>query len=217
MIRSILKVGIPSGIESSMFQLGKILVSRIATSFGTAALAANAITGLINSFANMAGTAIGIGMLTIVGQCVGAKDYEGAKYFTRRLMLLIIGIVSIISAAIAIFIDPLLGIFHLSAEAHDMAKQFTYFLCIASPIFWPLSFSMPNSLRAAGDARYVMIAAVISMWLVRVIGSYFTAYTLHAGVMGIWIAMVADWIVRGTCYTRRWMSGKWQTMKVIDD
>jgi putative MATE family efflux protein len=217
MIRSILKVGIPGGIESSMFQLGKIIVSRIATSFGTAALAANAVTGLVISFSNMPAQAFGIAMLTIVGQCVGAKDYDNAKYFTRRLMLQIIGIVTILSAVIALFVDPILGMFHLSPEAHDMAKQFTWLLCAASPILWPLSFSMPNALRAAGDANYCMVAAVISMWLVRVIGAYFIAYALHVGVMGIWIAMIADWIVRGACYTRRWMRGKWQTMKVLED
>ncbi|GHV60127.1 putative transporter YisQ [Spirochaetia bacterium] len=217
MIRSILKVGIPGGIEGSMFQLGKIIVSRIATSFGTAALAANAVTGVINSFTNMSGTAIGIGMLTIVGQCVGAKDYDSAKYFTRRLMWLIVGVVTILSAVIALFIDPLLGIFRLSQEAHDMAKQFTWLLCAASPLLWSLSFSLPNALRAAGDAGYCMVAAVISMWLVRVIGAYLIAYVFHVGVMGIWIAMVADWVVRGICYAQRWKGGKWQTKQVITD
>jgi putative MATE family efflux protein len=216
MIRSILNVGIPSGIESSMFQLGKIIVSRIAANFGTAALAANAVTGVINSFSNMPVQAFGIAMLTITGQCVGAKDYGSAKYFTRRLMLMIIGIVFVLSFAIALFIDPLLGLFKLTREAHDMAKQFVWLLCLASPVLWPLSFSLPNALRAAGDVRYVMITAVISMWTVRVVGAYFIAYALHVGVMGIWLAMIADWIVRSICYTWRWAGGKWQGKRVID-
>jgi putative MATE family efflux protein len=216
MIRTILNVGIPSGLESSMFQIGRLLTQRIFTSFGTRAFAANAIAGVINSFSFMPGMAYGMALLTIVGQCVGAGDYGAAKKQTAKIMKLTYITLIIISALIYIFMDPLISLFSLSQEARDMAKLFLQVHCISMAIGWPMSFALPNALRAAGDARYVMIAAGVSMWTVRVSAAYLLAYPLGLGPLGVWIAMGADFISRGTCYLARWMSGKWQTKQVID-
>lgn len=214
-IRSILRVGVPSGLESSMFQLGKILVSRVATTFGTAAIAANAVTGVIISFANMPAGGFGLAMITIVGQCIGAGDYAAARHFTGKLMKMVHVIMFVISLLTLIFMDPIVGFFNLTGSAHEMAKSFLWVLCISSPIAWPLSWTLPNALRAAGDARYVMILAAISMWAVRVLGAYLCAYTFGFGVIGVWYAMVADWCVRALFYTHRWLCGRWQGKRVI--
>jgi putative MATE family efflux protein len=214
-IRSILNVGVPSGLESSMFQAGKILVSRIFTTFGTAAIAANAVSGVINSFSFMPANAFAIAMLTIVGHCTGAGDYGNARGYTGKLMKWTYMTVIGFSLATVVFMDPIIGVFNLSPEARRIARQLLWVHCIMSPIAWPASFTLPNALRAAGDSRYCMIVATISMWSIRVIASYLLAYVFKAGPVGVWIAMTADWCLRGFCYVRRWRLGRWQDKRVI--
>jgi putative MATE family efflux protein len=215
MIRNILNVGIPSGLESSMFQIGRLLTQRIFTSFGTWAFAANAIASVINSFSFMPGMAYGMALLTIVGQCVGAGDYAAAKKQTARIIKISYVTLVIISALIYIFLEPLISLFSLSPEAHEAAKSFLRIHCISMAAGWPLSFGLPNALRAAGDARYVMIVATVSMWSVRVSAAYLFVYPLGIGPLGVWLAMGADFAVRGTCYLSRWLRGTWQTKRVI--
>jgi putative MATE family efflux protein len=217
MIHSILNVGIPSGLESSMFMVGRLLTQRIFTIFGTAAMAANAIAGVVNSFSFMPGQAFGIALLTIVGQCVGAGDYEGAKRYTAKIMKLVYLGIFVISGSIFIFREPLVGLFDLSEKAREQAQYFLQFHCLSMAIGWGASFALPNALRAAGDARFVMIVAVISMWTVRVSFSYILTFVFGLGPVGVWIAMGADFIARGSSYTIRWLRGHWQGKRVIRD
>jgi putative MATE family efflux protein len=216
MIRSIMNVGIPSGLESSMFQIGRLATQRIFTTFGTAAIAANAIASVINSFSFMPGQAYGFALLTVVGQCVGAGDYVQAKSQTAKIIKATYVTLFIICAGIYLFMDPLVGLFNLNPSSQEMAKAYLRIHCISMAIGWPCSFALPNALRAAGDSRFVMWAATISMWVVRVSGAYLLTYTLGFGPLGVWLGMGADFICRGTCYLTRWHGGKWQKMKVIE-
>jgi putative MATE family efflux protein len=216
-IRSILKVGIPSGVESSIFQTGKILTSRIFASFGTAAIAANAVAGSINSLSFISANAFGIAMLTVVGQCLGAGDSERAKRNTRKLMILTHLSVAAVAILTVILMDKGIGLYHLSPEAHGIARHLILIHCVMSPLFWPGSFGLPNALKAAGEARYCMVVAITTMWTVRVTGAYFCAYTLGLGAPGVWYAMVADWCIRAVFYIRRWSKGRWQNNQVLAD
>ncbi|MDR2897754.1 MAG: MATE family efflux transporter [Spirochaetaceae bacterium] len=215
MIKNILNVGIPSGLESSMFQIGRLMTQRIFTGFGTAAIAGNAVASVINSFSFQPGMAYGMSLITIVGQCVGAGDYDAAKKQTAKIMKLAYITLFIVSAAIYIFLEPLTSLFSLSPEAHQLAVSFLKIHCISMAIGWGFSFALPNALRAAGDARFVMIAATLSMWLVRVSAAYLLTFTFGFGPLGVWLAMGADFVVRGTAYGIRWKSGKWMKQKVI--
>jgi putative MATE family efflux protein len=215
MVQNILNVGIPSGLESSMFQIGRLLTQRIFTVFGTTAIAANAIASAVNSFSFMPGTAYGIALLTIVGQCVGAGDYTAAKKETRKIMKLAYITLFGISGFIYLFMEPLVSLFSLSPEAHELAKSFLRVHCISMALGWPMSFALPNALRAAGDARFVMIAATVSMWTVRVSAAYIFTFLLGLGPLGVWLAMGGDFVMRGSMYFLRWRRGKWQTKQVI--
>jgi putative MATE family efflux protein len=217
MIRNILNVGIPSGLESSMFQIGRLLTQRIFTTFGTSAMAGNAIAGVINSFSFMPGMAFGMALLTIVGQCMGAGDYRAAKRETAKIMKLAYATLAVLSVLIFIFIDPLINLFKLSDAAHAYAKGFLRVHCISMAIGWPMSFALPNALRAAGDSKYVMIVASVSMWTVRVSAAYLLSYVFGLGPLGVWLAMGADFISRGSFYLYRWVKGAWQEKKVIED
>jgi len=215
MIKNILNVGIPSGIENSMFMMGKLVTQRIFTYFGTAAIAANAITSVVNSFSFMPGNAFGMAMLTIVGQCVGAGDYAEAKKQTVKILKLAYLALFIISTLIYIFLKPLVSLFNLSLEAYAMTISFLRVHCFSMAIGWAMSFTLPNALRAAGDARFVMMAATISMWFVRVSGAYIFSFVFGLGPLGVWLSMGADFLVRGTFYYTRWVRGKWQEKQVI--
>jgi putative MATE family efflux protein len=217
MIRNILNVGIPSGLESSMFQIGRLMTQRIFTFFGTTAIAANAIASVINAFSFMPGMAFGIALLTIVGQCVGAGDYDAAKKETAKIIKLTYITLILISGSIFIFVEPLISLFKLSGEAHDLAKTFLRIHCVTMALGWPLSFALPNALRAAGDARYVMLVAAISMWTIRVSAAYIITFPLGMGPAGVWIAMGMDFVGRGSSYFLRWKNGKWMEKRVITE
>jgi putative MATE family efflux protein len=217
MLRNILNVGIPSGLESSMFQLGRLLTQRIFTTFGTAAMAGNAIASVINSFSFQPGSAYSLALLTIVGQCVGARDFDGAKKNTKKVMKLSYITIILLSGIIWVFVEPVIGLFNLGPEAALFARSFLKVHCISMAIGWPMSFALPNALRAAGDARYVMIVASVSMWTIRVSVAYLLSYAAGIGPLGVWLAMGGDFLVRGSFYFSRWKSGKWQNKKVIGD
>jgi len=215
MIKRILNIGIPSGLEASMFQIGKILVTRIFTVFGTAAIAANAVGATINSIAFMPGSGFGMGLLIVVGQCIGAADYLAAKRFTKKIMILSYLTYFIININIFIFMNPIINIFNLSSEAHELCVLFLRIHCVTSTLFWCPSFVLPNSLKAAGDARYVMIVAACTMWLVRVCLAFILAFPLKLGPSAVYIAMGADFLFRGIFFIKRWFSNKWIEKKVI--
>ncbi len=214
-IGKILKIGIPSGIENGMFQVGKLLVSSITATFGTAAIAANAVGSSIAGVFNIPGSAIGLSMVTVIGRCIGAGEKEQARYYGKNLMkLAYIGMISA-QVLLLVILQPLLHCFALSKEAIAIGRQLLTTFAIFSALIWPLSFTMPNLLRAAGDAKYTMEVSVFSMWVFRVLSSYFFAGTLKLGVLGVWIAMYVDWGFRSVMFTLRYRSGKWQNKKVV--
>lgn len=215
MVSRILRVGVPNGLENGMFQVGKLLVLNLISSFGTAAIAANAICNSVASFAVLPGGAIGLAMTTVVGQCVGAGDSEQADKNIKKLMLLTQGMMLVTGLSISALSGPLTGIFNLSQEAAKMAREIILMYGICSFLFWPVSFVLPCGLRGAGDARFTMIVSVIAMWACRIGLSYLFGNGFGWGLMGVWIAMVSDWLVRDTAFIIRYVKGTWKRMRVI--
>lgn len=215
LIGKILGIGIPSGIENGMFQIGKLAVSSLASTFGTAAIAGNAIANNIASFANIPGNAIGLSMITVVGRCIGAGEKEQAKYYSRRLLLTAYIGIWMTNAVLAVGAGPIASIFGLSAEAKSVAVMLLHSFCICAVVLWPLSFTVPNILRAAGDAKYTMKISVFSMWVFRVASSYLIAGYLGVGILGVWIGMYIDWFFRSIFFVRRYVKGKWLERRVV--
>ncbi|MEG1639504.1 MAG: MATE family efflux transporter [Ruthenibacterium sp.] len=216
MLLNILRIGVPSGIENGMFQFGKLLVAGLIASFGTTALAANAVCNGLGSLTNMPGAAIGLGMITVIGQCVGGRDFEQARYYARKLTVasyLTMGVINLIVFFAAPF---LIGIYHMSAETAELSLVVLRFFCVMCMTVWPISFVTPNVLRAAGDAKFTMITSMISMWLCRVVLAYVLGAWFGLGLLGVWIAMTMDWVMRGIAFIFRYRSGKWQQQNIID-
>ena len=209
LIKKILFIGIPSGVENGMFQIGKLMVVRMVTSLGQAAIAANSVSYTIIDFANIPASSMGLALITVVGQCIGAGKKDEAKHYVKKILLWsYIGdwICNITLFFIGHYIPTW---FNLSPEAVDIATVVLRAFNITSLFIWPLSFTMPNALRAAGDVHYTMIVSILSMWIFRVGSSYVFGIMLGFGVLGVWIGMFIDWACRSTFFTIRFLNGKW--------
>lgn len=214
-IRRILQVGIPAGIENGIFQIGKLLVLSLIASFGTASIAANACANTIASFSVLPASAIGVSMLTIVGQCMGAGKPDEAEKFGKKLIGIAYASLFVLNIPMIIFMRQIIGFYNLSVEASEIAWQMLILHSIVSLFFWPMSFTMPNALRAANDGKFTMTASIISMWTVRVGLSYVLAKITNLGALSVWIAMMADWVIRFFLFGWRFKSGKWKNKKLI--
>ena len=215
LMRNILRIAIPNGLENSMFQIGKLMVAGIVSMFGVSIIAANAISNNISSLCNLPGTAVGLAIVTVVGQCVGAGDVRQARYYANKLILLVYGFTIAVDIALFIFARPLAGIFNLSPEALDASEEVLRWYAVAAALFWPASFTVPNALRAAGDARFTMGVSVFCMWVFRIGASYLLVYSFDMGLLGIWVAMFIDWVVRAAFFVTRYLGSKWLTKRVV--
>ncbi|BCJ93720.1 putative multidrug resistance protein NorM [Anaerocolumna cellulosilytica] len=210
MIRRILNIGVPNGLENSVFQIGKVLVQGITASFGTVAITANAVGNTIAGLEVIPGSAIGLAMITVVGQCVGAGDLEQAKKYVIKLMKITYIIIIILNMGVLLLREPIIGLYNLSSETEALAMQLVIYHSICCCIIWPISFCLPNALRAANDVKNTMLISIISMWVWRIGFSFILAYSFKLGLMGVWIAMTIDWLFRGICFVTRFLSGKWK-------
>ena len=216
LIQQILRVGIPAGIENGMFQIGKLSVSSLTSTLGTAAIAANAVANTTTTFLNIPANAVGMAALTVVGQCLGAGEKDQAVYYSRRLMLFAYCGAWFMNLSAFLFANKFaLGLFNLSPEAYAMALEVMVWFNIVSLFIWPSSFTMPNILRAAGDARFTMTVSIVSMWAFRVGFCYLCVLAFHGGLLAIWMGMYLDWAFRSLCFFVRFVRGKWLEQQVI--
>lgn len=215
LIVKILAIGVPSGIENGMFQFGKLAIQSTVSSLGTAAIAAQAMTIIFENVNGMAAVGIGIGLMTVVGQSIGAGRQEEAKYYIVKLAGY--AEVAMIISCILVYIEarPVTVLAGMSEESTALCMQMILAITIVKPLLWVPSFTPPNGLRAAGDVRFSMITATLTMWLCRVALSIFLMRVVKTGPIGVWYGMFADWGVRGVIFTIRFVRGKWLRFKVI--
>ncbi len=210
LIKKILYIGIPNGMENSLFQLGKILLLSLISTFGTFAMAANAVCNTIASFNILPGQAINLALLSVAAVCVGAGDYKQARYYTRKLMMLAIGCTAVLSVVLIACAPWIMRIYHLSPEAEALGVQVVRWHAAMAVLLWMPSFTLPNTLRAAGDVVWTMFVAIGSMWIFRIAAAYIFSHYFHMGLMGVWMAMTIDWAFRALCYGLRYRGHKWE-------
>ena len=209
-LKKILHIGIPYGMENSMFQLGKILVMSLVSSFGTVSIAANAVANSVAAFAILGGSSIGLALSAVVAQCVGANDYGQVRYYTKKLMKFSYAALIGMNILIVLILPLIIRIYNLSPETGQLARQIIIYHAAFSVLLWPLSFTLPNTLRAANDVGYCMWVAIASMWIFRIGFSYVLAKYLGLGLLGVWMAMTTDWFVRVISFTLRYRGHKWE-------
>ncbi len=213
-IKKMMNISIPTAIDGVIFQVGKIVLQSLSVSFGTSAIAANAVAGQITGFAVMPASVLGIVLMMVTGRYIGARDFESVKYYTKKLVTWAILGVFVMNIIIFIFLDPVLGFYNLTSEGKDIAKNILSLHLVTSTLFWALSFTLPNMLRASNDARFTMIVSIVSMWTCRVGFSYLLCLQFEMGIIGIWIATALDWLFRDIMFIRRFKSEKWITTSI---
>ncbi|PWM99288.1 MAG: MATE family efflux transporter, partial [Massilioclostridium sp.] len=194
----------------SMFQLGKILVLSLVAGFGTASIAANAVSNTIANFQILPGMAIGLATITVVSRCVGAGDYEQVRFYTRKLLRITYLSMILINIIIDLGLPLILWIYNLTPETGMITKQLILYHSICCVTIWPFSFTLPNALRASNDVRFCMVTSIVSMWVWRIAFSFVLAQFLHLGVFGVWVAMTIDWLFRAICFVIRYRGSRWQ-------
>lgn len=210
MIKRILRIAIPGGLETALFTLGGLLVSSLVATFGTGAIAARAVATNISSIQMIPSGAIGLAIVTIVGQCVGAKEYEQAKHYLKKMLLLAILSSVVMGIFTCGFANQIVLLYSLTEDTAALAVKLILLCGVLSPVLNPLSFHISSALRAASDVRFCMVASIVSVFLVRVLLSYVFGAFLGWGIYGVYAGMYADCIVRAIVFSLRFAKGKWK-------
>lgn len=209
-IKKILYIGIPSGIEGGIFQLGRVLVVSIISGFGTVQIAANGVANSLDSMGSVIGQAMNLAMITVIGRCVGAGDRKQIKYYAWKL----VGITYLATIAVNIpmllNLNFILSFYGLEAETTRLSYILVMIHNGMAMVIWPLSFVLPNMLRASNDVKFPMVTSIFSMCAFRVGFSYVLGAQLGWGAIGVWIAMVIDWAFRSVCFVGRYFHGDWK-------
>jgi Na+-driven multidrug efflux pump len=208
-------IGVPSGIENGMFQFGKLAIQSTVSTMGTVAIAAQAMTNIMENVNGVFGIGVGIGLMTVVGQCMGAGRTEEAKYYIVKLCK--IAWVGILFSCLFVFAitKPVTKLAGMEKESADMCLRMVKAITIVKPISWVGSFIIAYGLRAAGDVKFSMTVSTITMWCCRVALCIFLVRVYNFGPMAVWIGMFADWTIRAVIFSTRFMSGKWLKHKVV--
>lgn len=215
MDRRVLNIAVPNGIENGLFMLGKVLVTSIVALFGTTQIAANGISNSINQIAIFIVQANNLAMVTVIGQCIGAGDYEQARYYTKKLMLISYIATGLLTLLVWAILPFLLNFYEMTPETRSLTDTLVMMHNIFALLLHPTSFNLSNSIRAAGDAKFTMYAGIISMILFRLGCAYLFGVVFNMGIIGVWIAMGADWLGRSVMFVVRYLSGKWTLHKAI--
>jgi Na+-driven multidrug efflux pump len=211
MARNILHIGIPSAFENSLFQLGRVLVVSMIALFGTVHTSANAVANHLDGVGVIIGQAMSLAMVTVVGQCIGAGDHKQTIYYTKKLVLWDYILQGLSNVLILVFLDQLVGSYSsLSAQTELLAKQLVMVHASFAILLWPVGFVLPGALRAANDVRFTMVVSIFSMVMWRIGFSWILCVQLEWGAMGVWVAMIIDWIFRTIMFVGRMVSGKWK-------
>jgi putative MATE family efflux protein len=215
MIRRLLSIAVPNGIENGLFQFGRVLVTGIVALFGTSQIAAYGIAGSIDMIAIIVVSSINLAIVTVVGRCVGAREYDEAVYYTKKLMFISYIATGILSLIVFLFLPFILRLYALTDETVRYAYILINMHNILAFLLHPTSFVLANSIRASGDVRFTMYAGIGSMVIFRLGSAVLFGIVLNLGVIGVWIAMGLDWTCRSVCFLCRYKSGKWKNYRAI--
>ncbi|MDY4221416.1 MAG: MATE family efflux transporter [Candidatus Faecousia sp.] len=215
LMKSILNIAIPNGLENGVFQLVKVALSSIVALFGTYQIAANGVAQSIWSLAALAGVSMGPVFITVIGQCMGNGDTQAAEAYFRKLTRITLLISSVWNLLIFLFTPVFLRLYALEPETKQLVIWLVLIHNLFNAVAFPFSGALSNGLRAAGDVKFTMYVSVISTIAVRLLLSYLLGITLQMGVIGIAIAMVCDWVMRALIFFWRQKSGRWKAFRVI--
>ena len=202
LIRKVLSIGLPNGMESGLFRLGTVLLQSLVSTLGTASIAAYAVANNLATYLYLPGNALGAAMITVIGQCYGAKEYGQAKKYAKTLLGLNYAIAGVIAAALILGSGFFVGLYQLTGEANTLARQLITAHSVAM-VIWPTAFLFAYYFRAIGKAAFTMWVAIAAMWIFRIGLAYLFVKVLGMSVLGVWYAMFVDWVFRTIVYLTR--------------
>ncbi len=215
LILKIMAIGIPSGVENGMFQFGKLAIQSTVSTMGTTAIAAQAMTNIFENVNGIFGIGVGIGLMTVVGQCVGAGRKEEAKYYIVKLTKVAWAGIFVSCLFVLAISRPVTYLAGMESASASLCIEMLKAITIVKPLVWVGSFIIAYGMRAAGDVRFSMIVSTLTMWLCRVALCIFLVRVYHFGPMAVWIGMFADWTIRAVIFSCRFISGRWLKKQVI--
>ena len=214
-LRAMLRLGWPAALEAGFFHVGKLITQGMVAGLGTTAMAANFIAFSITALLNIPGAALGVAATTLVGQRLGARDVAGA---CRQLLAITRSATFALVALAALVLplaEPIAGLYGGDTQVVEAAARLVMLNCLFMPV-WALSFVLPAGLRGAGDTRHAMWVASAGMWLCRIGTGYLLGIVLGWGVVGVWLGMFADWLVRGALFWRRARGNRWLRHRLLE-
>lgn len=211
LMRKMLRVGLPTAVENSMFQLGRLLTLSMISGFGTVHIAANSTSGALTGLVVIFSGAVRLAAMNVIGQCVGTGDEKQIKLNFRRLLIMCY-IAHCTAAIIAILLRyPLVGLYTgLSAETAELTVELMLIHLIPSLLLYTPSFFIAVPLRAANDSAYCMVISILSMIIFRLTLAQILCVNMGMGAKGVYFAMVTDWVCRSICFIVRWYCGAWK-------
>ncbi|WP_188534962.1 MATE family efflux transporter [Paenibacillus segetis] len=214
-LKKIMFIGIPFAAEQMFFNGGKLLTQTFIVQLGTTAITVNAISGSISLLFQIGGSALSIAVVTVVGQCIGRREMQDARKFIKSFIGLSTVFFLVVTAIIMPLFPLIVKLFSPPEEMVPTIFSLMVLIAIAQPILWSISFIMPSALRAAGDSKFTSVSSLLTMWMFRVILGYLLGITFHLGIMGVWVAMVSEWAIRGFLFTMRFRGEKWYSHKLV--
>ena len=209
-IRKILYIGVPGGIENALFQGGRVLVVSIISLFGTIQIAANGVANSLDNMGCIVGQAMNLAMVAVIGRCAGTLDQGQIRYYTKKLMAFTYIATAVVNTTIIISLPLLLSLYGLSDETTVLAYKLVMIHNGFAMLLWPVSFVFPNMLRACNDVKYPMRISIFSMAAFRIGFSYVLGARFGMGALGVWYAMILDWVFRCICFVGRYLHGDWK-------
>lgn len=209
MLRRILRVGVPFGIENGFFYCGRVMVLSLASSYGTVSIAAGSVAGSIAVFTTMLGMSVNLGMTAVISKCIGSGSYHQAKYYHKKIMCAVFAAHLLVNLLLVAVLPLLLAAYNLTEEVAALTSRIVVWHAVMAVLVWPLAYMQPVTFRAAGDTQYPMKIGVVTMLLCRIVMSYVLGSYLGMGVMGIFMAIFLEWLVKAVLFTRYYLRGQW--------
>ncbi|MFT5873515.1 MAG: putative MATE family efflux protein [Clostridium sp.] len=214
LLKLIFGIGVPASIESLLFHGGKLITQIFIVNMGTIAIASNAIAGSVATLLNVPGNSLGIAATALIGRYMGKgelKEAENSLSYITVLSTIFLTVIAVISIP---FAGKIVSLFTTNEEIIHLASTVLIINSACIPL-WSISFVLPSGLKGAGDVKYTLVTAIIGMWVFRITLGYLLGVVLNFGLVGIWIGMIIDWVVRGCLYCIRFKKGKWKSKTVI--
>lgn len=215
LLKQILTVAVPNGIENAIHQLVKVALSSMIALFGTYQIAANGVAQNIWSLAALMGLAMAPVYSTVIGQCMGARNIDAANYYFKKLTKISF-ILSILWNAFIFMITPImLKFYSISSETASLVLKLVLINNIFNGVAYPFAGPLGNGLRAAGDIKFTMIVSVVLTIAARLFFSQLFGIWLNLGAVGIAFGMSIDLVIRGIIFIWRYRSQKWISFQLI--